>query len=413
MMGLSFVDLFAGAGGFGLGFKMAGYQHKLSVELDRWAYDTLAYNSSPNTKIINDDIRTFNSIESIKSVCPFTDLIIGGPPCQGFSTAGPSKDPNDPRNSLFKNFARWVEVLSPKVFVMENVSGILTRRNGNGEKVISIIIETFRELGYNVEIWRLNAAEYGVPQTRRRIFIVGNIYEKNIGEPKKTHFLKINPEDENRDHLIPALTIEDAISDLPVMYAHQGSEIQEYVSPARSDYQRWARTGSEHVYNHVAMKHTPRLVERFRAIMGGISKADLPDEFKVLRRGGNGEFSEIDYNSNYRHLKLDMVSYTIPASFYSNFIHPTSPRNITAREAARIQSFPDYYFFQGKRTQISKKLLRQLNKDEDHLSQYNQIGNAVPPLLAKAIAERIESFIKKETTKQSVVDPKSLNEIKA
>lgn len=397
-MSYTFIDLFAGAGGFGLGFEMAGCKHKLSLEIDKWAYDTLLFNSSKDAKIINANINNYNTRESIEEICPLNpDIIIGGPPCQGFSTAGPIKDPHDPRNSLFKNYAKWVEVLKPKAFVMENVTGILTRKNGNGEKVIDIILNTFRGLGYNVEIWKLNAAEYGVPQTRRRIFIVGNMFAKNIGEPEKTHFLKNNPEDINLGELPAALTIEDAISDLPYIQAHEGTEIQKYLFAPKSDFQRWARQNCEHVYNHVSMKHTSRLIERFKAIMTGTSKLDLPDEFKVLKRGGNGEYSEIDYNSNYRHLKLDMVSYTIPASFYSNFIHPTCPRNITSREAARIQSFPDYYFFQGKRTQISKKLLKKLNKDEDYLSQYNQIGNAVPPLLAKAIAYRIRIFLEEQT----------------
>lgn len=405
-MSFTFIDLFAGAGGFGLGFKMAGCQHKLSLEIDKWAYDTLVFNSQKDAKIVNANINNYNSEPSIREICSLDpDIIIGGPPCQGFSNAGPSKDPNDPRNSLFKNYAKWVEVLKPKVFVMENVTGILSRKNGNGEKVIDIILDSFRKLGYNVEVWKLNAAEYGVPQTRRRIFIVGNISNKNIGEPKKTHFLKSTPEDINSSNLPLALTIEDAISDLPNIQAHEGSEIQDYTNDPRSEYQRWARQKSKYVYNHVSMKHTSRLIERFRAIMNGTSKLDLPDEFKVLKRGGNGEYSEIDYNSNYRHLKLDMVSYTIPASFYSNFIHPTSPRNITSREAARIQSFPDYYFFQGKRTQISKKLLKKLNKDEDHLSQYNQIGNAVPPLLAKAIADRVRLFLEEEIGNQNILKP--------
>lgn len=405
-MSFTFIDLFAGAGGFGLGFKMAGGQHKLSLEIDKWAYDTLVFNSSKDAKIVNANITDYNSESSIREICPLTpDVIIGGPPCQGFSTAGPSKDPNDPRNSLFKNYAKWVEVLKPKVFVMENVTGILTRKNGNGEKVIDIILATFRNLGYNVEVWKLNAAEYGVPQTRRRIFIVGNITTDNIGEPKKTHFLKVNPEDVNSNNLPLALTIKDAISDLPYIQAHEGSEIQDYTVAPSCEFQRWAREKSKYVYNHVSMKHTSRLIERFKALMNGTSKLDLPDEFKVLKRGGNGEYSEIDYNSNYRHLRLDMVSYTIPASFYSNFIHPTCPRNITSREAARIQSFPDHYFFKGKRTQISKKLLRKLNKDEDHLSQYNQIGNAVPPLLAKAIADKVGSFLHDKTNDEIIFKP--------
>jgi len=397
-MSLKFIDLFAGAGGFGLGFKLADYEHLCSLEVDKWAVDTLRQNSSKEVAIVFNDIREYNTPEKILKCCSIKpDIIIGGPPCQGFSHAGPIKDPKDPRNSLFENYAKWVEVLSPKVFVMENVTGILNRENEHGEKVIDIIKQTFRNINYSVEVWVLNAAEYGVPQIRRRVFIVGNKFGREIGLPRPTHFLPVDSSEKElkllESNLLPAVTVEAAISDLPVIYAREGSEIQPYSASIATAYQAWARRGSDEVYNHVAMDHTKRVVERFKAIMSGISKADLHDDYKVRKRNGNGELSDTDYNSNYRHLKGDMISYTIPASFYSNFIHPLLPRNITSREAARLQSFPDTYRFMGKRTQISKKLLKKLEKDEDHLSQYNQIGNAVPPLLAKAIASKIKLFL--------------------
>ena len=140
------------------------------------------------------------------------------------------------------------------------------------------------------------------------------------------------------------------------------------------------------------MKHTKRLVERFKQIQQGYSLSDLHDDYRVRKRSGNGELSNKEYHSNYRHLKPAQVSYTIPAHFYSNFIHPFKPRNITAREAAKLQSFPDWYVFKGKRTQISSKLLKRKGQElEDNLSQYNQIGNSVPPLLAKSIAVKIKS----------------------
>jgi len=142
------------------------------------------------------------------------------------------------------------------------------------------------------------------------------------------------------------------------------------------------------------MVHTKRITERYEQILNGLTLEEIPEEFQVRKRNGNGQISASEYNSNYRHLKPEMISYTIPASFYSNFIHPKQPRNITSREAARLQSFPDSYIFKGKRTQISSKLLKQLGKDDENfLSQYNQIGNAVPPLLAKAVARRVFRFI--------------------
>ena len=164
------VDLFAGAGGFGLGFRLASDEYKLicSLERDTWAVETLKVNNTDKQKIIKDDIRRFSSRKKILEACPSKpDIIIGGPPCQGFSYAG-TKDPKDPRNSLFKNFAQWVEVLQPKVFVMENVRGLLTSSNDKGENVINIIIKTFNTLGYSTDLWELNAANYGVPSKPRK-----------------------------------------------------------------------------------------------------------------------------------------------------------------------------------------------------------------------------------------------------
>ncbi len=141
---LKVIDLFAGAGGFGLGFKLAGYDLLCSLEFDQWACDTLRENDKQHV-VVEKDIRDFQAPDEIKSVCSITpDLIIGGPPCQGFSIAGPAqKDPKDPRNSLFVDFARWVEYLQPTAFVMENVKGLLSRKNAAHERVIDIIQNTF------------------------------------------------------------------------------------------------------------------------------------------------------------------------------------------------------------------------------------------------------------------------------
>ncbi|MEJ2882278.1 DNA cytosine methyltransferase [Pedobacter sp. GR22-6] len=397
-MALSFVDLFAGAGGFGLGFQEGGFTPILSVEKDLWATDTLKKNN--RHKILHADITTYiDNEEILKLVDGKPDVIIGGPPCQGFSLAGPSKDSKDPRNSLFLYFVRWVDIFQPKVFVMENVTGILYRKNSNGENVIDIIKNAFAEKGYQIELWNLNAANFGVPQLRNRVFIVGNLLNQVIGPPKATHKIPGILKD---DQTLPdAVTVGEAIADLPSIRAGQGAAVTEYTSPANNSYQKWARQNCVNVYNHEAMKHTKRLISRFESIQSGLNIEDLSEELKVRKRNGNGLLSEVKYQSNYRHLKEDQISHTIPASFYSNFIHPTIPRNITSREAARIQSFPDNYIFEGQRTMISSKLLKRLGKeDQDHLSQYNQIGNAVPPLLAKSIAEHIRDFLIKnlETT---------------
>lgn len=399
LMEYKVLDLFAGAGGFGLGFRLASKQFKVicSVEIDKWAIETLEANNVENQKIIHGDIRSFKTTEQILAACPTTpDVIIGGPPCQGFSYAGPAKDPKDPRNSLFKNFAQWVQVLKPKVFVMENVRGLLTGKNEKGERVISIIKRTFENIGYKVNIWELNAANYGVPQSRERIFIVGNRINATISHPEITHYLPSEKKELNGKAKIlkQAISVQKAIGDLPKLSAGQGTEIAELKTKPKTEYQKQSRGSSTILYNHVTMAHTKRVVERYMQILRGCSLEEISKELQVRKRNGNGELSSVEYNSNYRHLKPHMVSYTIPASFYSNFVHPKQPRNITSREAARLQSFPDDYIFKGKRTQISSKLLKQLGKeDENFLSQYNQIGNAVPPLLAKAVASKILQFL--------------------
>lgn len=383
----TFIDLFAGAGGFGLGFQLSGFFTPIcSIEKDLWAVETLLANNTH--KIIHADITTISSVADICHLCNNNpDVIIGGPPCQGFSIAG-KRDPADPRNTLFRYYVKWVSVLMPKVFVMENVVGLLNRKNADGENVIDIIKEAFSQIGYSCHVWVLNAADYGVPQMRQRIFIVGSRDKREIMPPPPTHSI------EKKEGLMAAITAWQAISDLPQIKAREGSDFMKYDCDATNDYQRECRKGSLGVYNHVAMQHTQRLVNRFQKILDGSTIESLPVELKVRKRNGNGELSESPYSSNYRHINPNSVSFTIPASFYSTFIHPYSPRNITAREAARIQSFPDRYIFKGKRTQISSKLLTTLGKeDENHLSQYNQIGNAVPPILAKVIGERIARFL--------------------
>ncbi len=398
------VDLFAGAGGFGLGFKIADYHITHAVEVDKWACDTLRVNHKQEAIVIEDDITHYQTKDEVLSVCDTSpDVIIGGPPCQGFSVAGPAKkDPKDPRNSLFIDFARWVGYLHPHIFVMENVKGILSRKNANGEKVADIIKQTFENLGYSVEIWVLNAAKYGVPQLRERVFFVGNRYDSLLGKPSATHYLWNGNTSYELDRkfieLKKAVSVGEAILDLPFLDAGTGEEEQEYTKDAISDYQKWARGQQTKLYNHAAMKHTSRIVERFKQIQKGNLISELPSEYRVRKRSGNGELSSAAYHSNYRHLKKNSISYTIPASFYSSFIHPIQPRNITAREAARLQSFPDWYRFMGKRTIISSKLLQKQGRVEhDYLSQYNQIGNAVPPLLAKAIANHIKAFLQEHS----------------
>jgi len=248
------LDLFAGAGGFGLGFQLAAHFKIIcSLEADKWAVETLKANNSEKQKIIHDDIRRFRTAEQILSACPSKpDVIIGGPPCQGFSYAGPTKDPKDPRNSLFNNFVKWVEVLQPKVFIMENVRGLLTGKNEKGEKVIEIIKSAFQSIGYTVKIWELNAANYGVPQNRERIFIVGNKLGVEISDPPITHYLPSQKKKLNgkAKTLKQAINVIKAIGDLPELKAGEGKEEIEFTTKPRTDFQKASRGKTGTLYNH-------------------------------------------------------------------------------------------------------------------------------------------------------------------
>ena len=178
----------------------------------------------------------------------------------------------------------------------------------------------------------------------------------------------------------------------------KGSEVQDYTQAPENDYQRQLREGSDKLWNHTAMRHSKRMIERFASMTCGQSVSDVPEHLRPLKRNGNGKISGKVYDQNNRRMHPDRPCHTIPASFYANFVHPYQHRNFTPREGARLQSFPDWFVFKGKPTVVSHKLLaREGRTDEKHLCQYNQIGNAVPPLLAKAIADNLLSQTRIET----------------
>lgn len=368
---MNIVDLFSGCGGFSLGFELAGFKTTCAVEHDLWAAETFSFNH-PKTIVINDDIRKVKA--SGLNIKKGVDGVIGGPPCQGFSLSG-SRDPKDPRNSLFMDFVRVVKELKPKFFVMENVPGILSMRTKNGDYVKNIIRSEFEKAHYKVCIHILNAANFGVPQARERVFFFGVRSEFPLASSKITPPAVLAPGEQ--------ISIWNAISDLPVLHAGQGQEIQEYPGLPETPYQRWVRDGMKEVRNHVAMRHTARLVDRFERIGYGQSVKDVPHEHSQRKRGDAASISGKVFSQNNMRPFPDRPSPTIAASFQSNFIHPYQNRNYTAREGARLQSFPDSYVFKGKRTTMSW---------EKHLSQYQQIGNAVPPLMAKAIAMQIHWY---------------------
>lgn len=371
---MKLIDLFAGCGGLSTGFEMAGFEIPLAVEIDAWASETYKKNH-PDTFVMTEDITNIKDLDSLLDSKEISiDGIIGGPPCQGFSLSG-NRDPKDPRNSLFMEFVRFVTHYKPKFFVMENVTGILSMVTKEKKPVRDVIRTEFENAGYNLEVFTLNAAEFGVPQSRMRVFFIGlrnDIpYDKDRVEPKGFTF----GDDQ--------ITIEQAIMDLPQIKSSEGTDEQDYTMDPQNDFQRYARKGSKKVYNHIAMRHTKRLIERFEQIGFGQSVADVAAEHQQRQRGDATKVSGKVYSQNNMRPFPDKPSPTIPASFQSNFVHPFINRNYTAREGARLQSFPDTYIFCGKRTTMSW---------EKNLSQYQQIGNAVPPLLAKSIAETISAY---------------------
>lgn len=398
-MMLRVVDLFAGAGGFSLGFQRAGYHIDHAVEADPWAAETLSANHpGGDCRVWCEDVRAISDT-TIRREIAKPDVVIGGPPCQGFSIANKGKDPKDPRNSLFQEFLRFVRLLEPRVVLMENVTGILRAKTAHGERVIDVIEGELRALGYNVRTEVLEATSYGVPQIRQRVFICASSEHLIIPSPKRTHTppdelqsLSLFGGDQQGSHLKPYVTLWDAIGDLPHVDVGDKDESIPYSKPAENEYQRLMRGGTSHVTNHVPMRHSKRLVERFRQIQWGQSQSDVSHEHAPRARNSNGAVAGSRYDQNNRRMRPDQPCHTIPASFYANFLHPYLHRNFTAREGARIQSFPDWYTFKGKATVVSHKLLRREGRhDEAKLCQYNQIGNAVPPLVAEALARHIAS----------------------
>ncbi len=388
-MQFSVLDTFAGAGGFSLGFDLAGAKVVGAIEIDSWACETFQFNH-PEATILQGDITTMTDdflISKFGNINP--DIILGGPPCQGFSICNKnSGDLKDPRNSLFEEFIRVGRLLRPKVMIMENVPNLIKARTKSKDLVIDIIKQELINIGYHVEYRILEATDYGVPQIRKRLIVIASAMKLANPFPEKTHVL-INTLNHLDSELKRCPTLWDAISDLPNIEAREGAEESEYSQPPLNSYQKILRNETRKLSNHKAMNHSKRLVERFSAMNWGDSTSDVPAHLRPLKRNST-EFSEKIYDQNNRRMHPDRQCHTIPASFYANFVHPYKNRNFTAREGARIQSFPDWYIFKGKPTVISHKLLeREGRLAERHLCQYNQIGNAVPPLMAKAIAENI------------------------
>lgn len=356
------IDLFCGAGGLSEGFKMAGFHILAANEIEPVFCETYEKNH-PETKLFRGDIRNI-TVEEFKKKCGIdgikVDAIIGGPPCQGFSMAG-KRDSGDPRNSLFKDFVRFVRELKPKFFVMENVKGILSSKTHSGEKVKDIIVEEFYNLGYEVyEPTILNAAGYGVPQKRERVFFIGHLPGYDFKFPSPTH--RLDKEDLNQTTLTELknpVTVWEALSDLPPVEPHK--EKGEYLLEPKSEFQELMRIENPSLTSHIAPKHPTKTIEDIKKVKPGES---LYKNFRQRIR-----------------LHPNKIAPTLvcqgPRPQFSH-AHPFQDRGLTPRERARIQGFPDYYQFTGGIVQ-----------------QRVQTGNAVPPLLAKAIANEIINSLKK------------------
>ncbi len=378
---ISSIDLFAGAGGFTLGLKYAGINCIGAIEIDRFACDTFRKNF-PNTKLYQCDIRRFSDMK-IKESFKGIDLIAAGPPCQGFSVAGPSQYGKiDSRNHLIYEVFRFANVLRPSFCILENVKGFLSGRLTPKKKALEDFVSKMETIGYYIKIYVLQTADFGVPQWRERVFIIA---------AKKELFLPKFIRGAFGNSIRPWRPINEALQDLPLIKAGEGTEeLVSYPVKIVTSYQKLLRRGSKGVANHIAMKHTPRLIERFKRIPIGGSLVDVPQEYGQRLRNGIKLDVRMRFKMNNQRLDPNKVSKAITASFQSNFVHPYLHRNFTAREGARLQSFPDRFVFCGPRTLMSRSLLKREGRlDEIGLSQYNQIGNSVPPLVAKAIGKAI------------------------
>ena len=344
------LDLFCGAGGMSYGMhKNKHFETKVALDINEKLAQTFAKNIQ-SAELIIGDIQDKKIKEKIVNLSKEkkVNMIIGGPPCQGFSLKGKKLGLDDPRNFLFIEYLHLVQELRPDVFVIENVKSLMSTSNGWFKNQI---ISEIKKIGYEVSVGIVRASDYGVPQNRERVIFLCS-KGKAISLPKPT--------------VSEFVTVRDAIEDLAYLNSNEGVFEQEYVTETKSDYQKSMRSGSEKLYNHKASKHSEIAIHKLSMIPPEKGKECLPD----------GLLGKQKFNSTWGRLKWDEPSPTIDTRFdaASNGTnnHPFLNRAITPREAARIQSFDDKFIFYGNKVDIR-----------------TQIGNAVPPLMAKAIADQI------------------------
>ncbi len=342
-MSLNVLDLFCGCGGLSCGFERAGYDILLGIDNDAKALETFELNHN-GAKSICGDITEITYRKDIKPLINNReiDIVIGGPPCQGMSLSGPRKF-EDPRNKLYLSYIRLVEEIQPKAFVIENVPGLVSLFGG---QIKDSIIEKFTKMGYNIQYKILCAADYGVPQNRRRVVFVG-LRNGAFDYPKA---------------LLQQVTCSMALSDLPSLEDEIESETAEYVDEPQNAYQKIMRENSKKVKNHVAANHSEKVRKIISLVPDGGNYKDLPEEYINSR----------NFHVAWTRFASDKPAPTIDTGHRHHF-HYKYNRVPTVRECARLQSFPDDFVFLGNKTQ-----------------QFRQVGNAVPPLMAQAIAEQLK-----------------------
>lgn len=342
---LNIIDLFCGCGGLSLGFENAGFNVLLGIDMWEDALVTYRHNHK-NGNTLCADLASLPVEEVDKAINhKKVDVIIGGPPCQGFSIAG-KRIVDDERNKLYKSFVRMVAYFKPKAFILENVPNILSIGDG---AVREAIIKDFSELGYKVTYKVLLAADYGVPQNRRRAIFVGMLDGKEFVFPEPT--------------VKQPVTSKEAISDLPEGGIEDGGD---YPLPPQTEYQKLMRQGCEKLYNHEITIHNDRTKEIIAMVPDGGNYKDLPVELQNTRK----------VHIAWTRLNSKRPSITIDTGHFHHF-HYEYNRVPSARESARFQSFPDSFVFIGNKT-----------------SKLKQIGNAVPPLMAEVIANEIKKQLK-------------------
>ena len=359
------IDLFAGVGGLSYGFAHDEDFEIVAANEILTPMATAYSLNHPSVKMYNKDIKDFSLSDLSKDLGlqkGDVDIIVGGPPCQAYSTVG-KRLIDDPRGKLFQEYYRILSELRPKLFVFENVKGLLSMCKG---ELIKTIISLFESVGYSVNIRLLNAADYGTPQIRERVIIVGTLLGGKYNYPRPTHY---NPETGKVPGLKPYVTLGEALGDLPAI--DNGGSVSLYDSMPQNEYQKLMRQNASGVLmDHNVSRNGEHIVRLMEALPDGGSPADVPEELRP-----NSGFANC-----YCRLWWDKPSTTITRNLgcvsSSRCVHPKQPRPLSTREGARLQGFPDDYQFFGTRSE------RNL-----------QIGNAVPTFLSRAIKDSVKAYL--------------------